>query len=219
VAVELPMLTAPPPVADDRAALVRRARALAWLGVGWHVIEAAIAVLAGSAASSIALIGFGADSVVEAAAGFIVLWRFSRARASSQEAERRAQRLIALTFYVIAAYVAVEAIRSLLGGDEPEASWAGIGLAAFTAATMPPLAIAKARVAAALDSCATRSEGRQNMLCAYLSLGLLAGLGANALLGWWWADPVAALAIAAVAVREGRDAWRGDDACCAPAGL
>src|SRR3954465_748892 len=106
MAVELPMLTTPEPITEDRAALVRRARALAWLGVGWHVIEAAIAVLAGLAASSIALIGFGADSVVEAAAGFIVLWRFSGARTSSQEAERRAQRLIALTFFVIAAYVA-----------------------------------------------------------------------------------------------------------------
>jgi hypothetical protein len=110
----------------------------------------------------------------------------------------------------------VEAIRALAGGDEPEASWVGIGLAAFTAATMPPLAIAKARVAERLGSPATRSEGRQNMLCAYLSLGLLAGLGANALLGWWWADPVTALAIAAVAVREGRDAWRGENSCCTP---
>src|SRR3954469_21319619 len=105
------MVTTAAPAAEDRLTLVRRARALAWLGVGWHAIEAAIAVLAGLAASSIALVGFGADSIVEAAAGFIVLWRFAGARAASQDAERRAQRLIALTFYVIAAYVAVEAIR------------------------------------------------------------------------------------------------------------
>jgi divalent metal cation (Fe/Co/Zn/Cd) transporter len=209
------MLAPPAPPASERAALVRRARALAWLGVGWHAIEAAIAILAGLAASSIALIGFGADSVVESAAGFILLWRFAGTRAASDDAERRAQRLIAVTFYVIAAYVAVEAIRSLLGGHEPQASWVGIGLAAFTAATMPPLATAKARVAARLNSSATRSEGRQNMLCAYLSLGLLVGLGANALLGWWWADPVTALAIAGVALREGRDAWRGEDSGCA----
>jgi divalent metal cation (Fe/Co/Zn/Cd) transporter len=208
------MLTTPAPAAEDRTALVRRARMLAWLGVGWHVIEAAIAILAGLAASSIALIGFGADSLIESAAGFIVLWRFAAARSASPAAERRAQQLIAISFYVLAAYVAIEATRSLAGGDEPATSWVGIGLAAFTAATMPPLAIAKARVGAKLNSSATASEGRQNMLCAYLSLALLAGLGANALLGWWWADPLTALAIAAVAVREGRDAWRGEDPAC-----
>src|SRR4051812_43520911 len=209
----------PPRTDQRRPALVARARRLAWLGIGWHAIEAAVAILAGLAASSIALIGFGADSVIESVAGIVVLWRFAAARASSDEAERRAQRLIAISFYVIAAYVAVEAVRPRRGGDEPQASWLGIGLAAFTAATMPPLAIAKARVAERLGSSATRSEGRQNMLCAYLSLGLLVGLGANALLDWWWADPVSALAIAAVAVREGHDAWRGEDSCCAPIGL
>jgi divalent metal cation (Fe/Co/Zn/Cd) transporter len=216
VAIELPIHTAPPVPAGHREALVRRARALAWLGVGWHAVEAAVAILAGLAASSIALVGFGADSLVESTAGLIVIWRFAGARASSDEAERRAQRLIGLTFFAIAAYIAVEAVRSLIGGDQPEASWVGIGLAAVTAATMPPLAIAKARVGAELGSSATRSEGRQNMLCAYLSLALLVGLSANALLGWWWADPVTALAIAAVAVREGRDAWRGEDCCCGP---
>src|SRR4051794_17706910 len=178
------MLTTPAPPAEDRAALVRRARMLASLGVGWHVIEAAIAILAGLAASSIALIGFGADSLIESAAGFIVLWRFAATRSTSEAAERRAQQLIAICFYVLAAYVAVEATRSLIGGDEPATSWVGIGLAAFTAATMPPLAIAKARVGEALGSSATKSEGRQNMLCAYLSLGLLAGLGGNAPPGW-----------------------------------
>src|SRR3954469_4195027 len=130
------MLTTPAPTSDERAALIRRARALAWLGVGWHAIEAAVAIAAGLAASSIALIGFGADSVVESVAGFIVLWRFAGARASSHDAERRAQRLISLPLCLIAAYVAIEAARSLLGGDEPEASWVGIALAAFTAATM-----------------------------------------------------------------------------------
>jgi divalent metal cation (Fe/Co/Zn/Cd) transporter len=209
------MQTAVAPAAEDRSALVRRARGLASLGVGWHVVEAAIAIVAGAAASSIALIGFGADSLVESAAGIVVLWRFAAARAASDAAEQRAQRLIALSFYAIAAYVAFEATGSLLAAHEPEASWVGIALSAFTAATMPPLAIAKARVGRRLGSSATRSEGRQNLLCAYLSLGLLVGLGANALLGWWWADPIAALAIAAVAVREGRGAWRGDDACCA----
>jgi len=133
---------------------------------------------------------------------------------TSAGAERRAQQLIALSFYAIALYVAVEAIRSLALAHEPDASWIGIGLSAFTLATMPPLARAKARVADELASSATKSESRQTMLCAYLSGALLVGLGANAVAGWWWADPTTALLIAAVAVKEGRDSW-GGDACCA----
>jgi divalent metal cation (Fe/Co/Zn/Cd) transporter len=218
MATELPTLpaSAPPPAAPeqgDRAALVRRARALAWLGVGWHAIEATVSVAAGVAAGSIALVGFGADSLVESAAGFVVLWRFASARAASDQAERRAQKAIALSFYALAVYVAAEAVRSLAGGHEPDASWVGIGLAVVTLATMPPLARAKARVGERLGSSATKSEGRQNMLCAYLSAALLTGLLANALLGAWWADPVTALVVAAVALREGRDAWRGDPCC------
>jgi len=193
--------------------LVSRARLLAWVGIGWHVVEAAIAVAAGLAAGSIALIGFGADSLVESLAGLIVIWRFAASRAGSEAAELRAQRLIGACFFLIAAYVAVEATRSLVSVDRPDASWVGIGLAAVTLVTMPLLASAKARIGDRLGSSATKSEGRQNLLCAYLSAGLLAGLGANALLGWWWADPAAALLIATVAVREGREAWRGE-ACC-----
>lgn len=220
--VELPTLpvvvspAAPAPPIPERERLVRRAKGLAWIGVGWHGIEAAIAIGAGLAAGSIALIGFGADSLVEALAGFIVLWRFATARAASAHAERRAQQLIAASFYLIAAYVAVEAIRSLTAGVEPHASWLGIGLAAFTLVTMPPLAAAKARVAEALGSSATKSESRQTVLCAYLSAALLIGLGLNALVGWWWADPITALVIAAVAVKEGRDSWRGEACCTAP---
>ena len=205
--------------APDRARLVARAKLLARLGLGWHGIEAAVAIGAGIAASSIALVGFGADSLVEAVAGIVVLWRFAGERAGSERAERRAQQLIALSFYVIAAYVAVESVRTLAGGAHPAVSWVGIGLSAVTLATMPPLAIAKARVGEQLGSAATKSEGRQNMLCAYLSAALLVGLGANALLGWWWADPMTALVIAAVAVREGREAWRGESCCTAPVGL
>jgi len=145
------------------------------------------------------------------------VWRFAAARVASPGAERRAQQLIAVSFYVLAAYVAVEAARTLAGGAHPDASWVGMGLAAFTLVTMPPLAIAKERVGEKLGSSATKSEGRQNMLCAYLSGALLVGLGANAALGWWWADPVTALVIAAVAVREGRRSWAGEAcACCAP---
>jgi divalent metal cation (Fe/Co/Zn/Cd) transporter len=199
-----------PIAAPPRARLVRRARFLARLGLAWHGIEAAVAIGAGIAASSIALVGFGADSLVESVAGVVLLWRLGERRADSEQAEQRAQRLIGLSFWLIAAYVGVEAIRSLIGGDEPSVSYVGIGLAAVTLATMPPLAAAKSRVAHQLGSAATRSEGRQNLLCAYLSAALLVGLGANAAFGWWWADPVTALLIAGVAVNEGRNAWRGE---------
>jgi divalent metal cation (Fe/Co/Zn/Cd) transporter len=200
-------------VPPQRLRLVARARLLAWLGIAWHAVEAAIAVIAGLAAGSIALIGFGADSLVESLAGLILIWRFAGDRAASEAAEQRAQRLIGATFFLIATYVGIEAVRNLLSGDHPDASWIGIGLAAVTLVTMPLLAQAKARVGERLDSSATKSEGRQNMLCAYLSAGLLVGLSANALLGWWWADPGVALVIAGVAINEGREAWRGE-ACC-----
>jgi divalent metal cation (Fe/Co/Zn/Cd) transporter len=211
-ALDLPLAT-PGPGAAERDRLVGRARLLAWLGIGWHAVEAAIAVIAGLAAGSIALIGFGADSVVESVAGLILIWRFAADRAGSDAAELRAQRLIGVSFFLIAAYVAVEATRTLVAADHADASWVGIGLAAVTLVTMPLLASAKARVGERLGSSATKSEGRQNLLCAYLSAGLLVGLGANALVGWWWADPAAALLIAAVAIHEGREAWRGE-ACC-----
>ena len=199
---------------DERAALVRRAKLLAWVGLGWHGVEATIAIAAGLAAGSIALIGFGADSMIESLAGFVLLWRFAAARASSESAERRAQKVIAVSFYVLAAYVGIEAVRTLVGADHPGVSWIGIGLSVVTLLTMPPLAIAKGRVGDRLGSSATKSEGRQNLVCAYLSAALLLGLGANAIAGWWWADPIAALVVAAVAVREGREAWHGE-ACCA----
>lgn len=201
----------------ERLRLERRARLLAWGGIGWHFIEFAIALAAGIAAGSIALIGFGADSLIEALAGFVVLWLFTGNRIGSHAAERRAQQLIAGTFFVLAAYVSVEAVRTLLGGDHPQASWVGIGLAAFTAPTMPLLARAKRRIGHKLNSSAAVKEASQTQLCAYLSVALLLGLGANALLGWWWADPVTALAIAAVALKEGRESWGGKgcaDGCC-----
>jgi divalent metal cation (Fe/Co/Zn/Cd) transporter len=201
------------PNTEDRRRLVRRARLLAWGGIAWHFIEFAIALAAGIAASSIALIGFGADSLIESAAGVIVVWLFTGARLQSPTAERRAQQLIAVSFFVLAMYVGVEAIRSLVGGDHPETSWAGIGLAAVTAPTMPLLARAKRRVGDQLGSSATVKEGAQNMVCAYLSVALLVGLLLNAVAGWWWADPAAALAIAGVAFREGRESWQGKGCC------
>jgi divalent metal cation (Fe/Co/Zn/Cd) transporter len=211
--VTLPVAPPAAPVPDHER-LVRRARLLAWFGLGWHVAEAAIAVAAGVVAGSVALVGFGADSLIEAAAGVVVLWLMTGGRASSHRAERRAQQLIAASFLLLAAYVGVEALRDLLGGHHPEPSWVGIGLAVVTLAVMPPLASAKRRVADRLGSSATASESRQTMLCAYLSAGLLVGLLANAALGWWWADPLVALCIGAVALREAREAWRGEMCDC-----
>lgn len=204
-------------VTPDDGRLIRRAKLLAWWGLLWHAVEAAVAIGAGVVASSTALIGFGADSLVEALAGVVVIWRFAAARSMSEEAERRAQQVIGASFYLIAGYVAVDAIHALVTAEHPDVSWIGIALSVITLATMPPLAIAKSRVAGALRSSAAASEGRQNMLCAYLSVALLVGLGGNALFGLWWLDPVTALLIAAVAVREGREAWRGEScSCCDP---
>ena len=214
---ELPL--APPAAATtalaagERALLVRRARLLAWSGNAWHLIEFAIAVGAGLAAGSIALIGFGFDSLIEAAAGGVIVWRFAGPRSSSEHAERRAQQLIAATYFLLAIYVGEESVRTLAAGSHPRASWVGIGLAAFTAPTMPLLARAKRRVGSRLNSSATVSEATQNMVCAYLSVALLAGLGTNAFLGWWWADPAAALVIGAVAFREGCETWQGESCC------
>jgi len=223
MAVELPVIHSTPsperPAARDpgRERLQARARLLARGGLVWHGIEAAIAIAAGAVAGSIALIAFGADSLIEALAGIIVLWRFNAARADSQHAERRAQQLIAITFWLLAAYVTVDATIALLSGDHPASSPVGIGLSIITLIAMPLLANAKASVARQLNSHAGHSESRQNMLCAYLSAALLIGLTLNAALGWWWADPIAALVIAAVAAREGRQSWRGQS-CCATDG-
>jgi divalent metal cation (Fe/Co/Zn/Cd) transporter len=202
------------PAAVERDALQRRAKLLAWGGIAWHFIEFAIALAAGIAAGSIALIGFGGDSLIEAFAGLVVVWLFTGSRLHSATAERRAQQMIAASFFVLAAYVSIESIRTLLGGDHPHTSWVGIALAAFTAPTMPLLAAAKRRVGTTLQSSATVQEGAQNLICAYLSVALLVGLGLNALFGWWWADPTAALVISAVAVREGFESWGGEPCDC-----
>jgi divalent metal cation (Fe/Co/Zn/Cd) transporter len=200
--------------APERRRLERRARILALGGNGWHVVEFAIALGAGIAAGSVALEGFGIDSLIEVLAGGVVVWLFSGGRGSSVAAERRAQQVIAASFFLLAAYVVVESLRELVGGHHPGVSWVGIGLAAFTAPTMPLLARAKRRVGHALNSSATVSEAAQNQLCAYLSIALLAGLLLNALWGLWWADPLAALVIGGVAIREGRQSWKGDSCDC-----
>jgi divalent metal cation (Fe/Co/Zn/Cd) transporter len=198
---------------EGRPKLERQARLLAWGGIGYHLLEAAVAVAAGLAAGSIALIGFGADSLIESLAGLIVVWLFTGARLGSHAAERRAQQLVALSFFVLAAYVGVESVRSLVAVHEPDPSWVGIGLALFTAATMPLLAAWKRRIGRRLNSSAAVKEAAQTQLCAYLSVALLLGLGTNAIFGLWWMDPAAALFIAAVAVKEGRESWRGEGCC------
>lgn len=218
--VEALRRTAPAPVPPRSAEwlrLARRARVLSWLSLVWMTAEGAVAIMAGIMAGSIALIGFGIDSAIEGLASVIIIWRFSGARTFSESAERRAQKLVAIQFFVLAPYVGVEAVRSLLGGEHPQTSWVGIGLAIGSLVLMPVLGIAKQRIADRLGSAATKGEGRQNMLCAYLAGALLVGLLGNALLGLWWLDPAVALLIAAVAVKEGLEAWRGEGCCVAEA--
>ena len=203
-----------PPVLPpwERVALERRVRLLAWGGNAWHVVEFGVAIVAGVVAASPALIGFSLDSLIELAAGFVIVWLY---RLRSRHAdERRAQKLVAGTYFLLVAFILLESTYTLAAGHHPDASWVGIGLAALTAPTMPLLALAKRRVGHRLGSSATVSEAAQNQICAYLSVALLAGLLANALAGWWWADPAAALAIAALAGKEGLDSWRGKSCDC-----
>jgi divalent metal cation (Fe/Co/Zn/Cd) transporter len=193
--------------------LAGRVKLLSWLSLAWMTVEGAVAILAGMAASSIALIGFGLDSAIEGFASVIIIWRFTGHRLFSPQAEERAQRLVAVQFFLLAPYVAVESVRSMIGGEHPEVSWVGIGLAIGSVLFMPMLGVAKQRLADQLGSAATAGEGRQNMLCAYLAAALLVGLVGNATVGAWWLDPAVGLLIAAVAVKEGLEAWRGEGCC------
>jgi len=190
-----------------------RAVRLAWATIVWNVVEAVVAIAAGTAASSIALIGFGLDSTVEVMSAVVIVWQF---RGLAEDRERRALKLIAMSFFALAAYVGVQAIIDLLRRSEPKSSTVGIGLAIASLIVMPMLARAKRRNGNAMGSATVVADSNQTKLCAYLSAILLAGLILNATAGWWWADPLAALAIAALAVNEGREAWRGEscDDCC-----
>jgi divalent metal cation (Fe/Co/Zn/Cd) transporter len=203
----------------ERTRLAGRARLLSWFSLGWMTVEGAVGIAAGFVAGSVALVGFGIDSAIEGLASVIVIWRFSGGRTHSDAAERRAQQLVAVSFFLLAPYIAQEAIRDLAGTHRPETSWVGIGLSISSLIAMPALGRAKQRLGRRLGSAATSGEGSQNLLCAYMAGGVLLGLVANAALGWWWLDPVIALGIAALAVQEGIAAWRGD-ACdtCAPVG-
>jgi len=196
--------------------LAHWARWLSWASLAYMAIEGAVAIAAGVVSGSIALLGFGIDSAIEGFASLVIVWRFTGARLLSDHAEQRAQRLVAVQFFILAPYITVVAIHDLAAGERPDASWIGIGLAASSIALMPLLGVAKQRIGRRMGSVATQGEGAQNLLCAYMAAALLVGLAGNALLGLWWLDPVAALAIAALAVREGIEAWRGES-CCLPA--
>ena len=198
--------------AQEGQRLGRRARQLAGASVAYNIVECIIAVWAGAAASSVALIGFGLDSLVEVSSGLIILWQFSHHLPESRE--RVAQRLMALSFFALAGYVTFGSVRGLMFGVEPDTSPVGIGLAIASLIIMPILSWAQRRTGRRLGSGAVVADSSQTLLCTYLSSVLLLGLVLNAALGWSWADPIAALVIAGVAINEGRNAWRGD-LCCA----
>jgi divalent metal cation (Fe/Co/Zn/Cd) transporter len=202
--------------AARRERLARRIRWLVAATISYNVVEAVVALAAGAAASSTALVGFGLDSVIEVSSAAAVAWQFSARDHEVREArERRALRIIAVSFFALAAYVSVESARALLGGSAAEHSSVGLVLAALSLAVMPVLSAAQRRAGRELGSASAVADSKQTLLCTYLSAVLLLGLGLNALFGWSWADPVAAVVIAAVAVKEGVAAWRGDG-CCAP---
>src|SRR5919199_2468966 len=220
-AIELPLAA---PVAPARPVatvtperyreLAGRVRLLSWLSLAAMTVEGAVAVLAGILAGSIALVGFGLDSAVEGFASVIIVWRFTGARVFSEAAEDRAQKLVAIQFFVLAPYVGLESVKALVDGAHPDVSWLGIALSVSSLIAMPYLGLAKQRIADRIGSAATKGEGRQNMLCAYLAGALLLGLLGNAAFGAWWLDPVVGLLIAGVAIKEGAEAWRGEGCAC-----
>lgn len=196
-----------------RRTLGRRIRLLVAATISYNVVEAMIAVAEGTRVSSSALVGFGLDSVVEVSSAAAVAWQFSAKDPESRE--EPTLRFIAWSFFALAAYVTVDAVLSLVGIGEPRPSAIGIGLAAVSLIVMPLLSFAQRSAGRELGSRSAVADSKQTLLCSFLSAALLLGLVANAVAGWWWADPVAALLIAAVAVREGREAWRGDPCCTA----
>ena len=205
------------PPSQEWLTAVRRAKALSWISLVWMSLEGGIAIVAGVLAGSVALIGFGIDSFIEGVASVVIIWRFTGSRTLSHAAEGRAQKLVAAQFFLLAPYVAFEAIQALVNAERPDVSALGMALTASSVIGMPLLGIAKQRVAQTLSSQATHGEGTQNLLCAYLAAAVFLGLAGNALFGWWWLDSVAALVIAAIALREGLETWRGEGCCAAPA--
>ncbi|MEY2535448.1 MAG: hypothetical protein QOF29_3358 [bacterium] len=194
--------------------LARRVKLLSWVSLAAMGLEGGIAILAGILAGSVALIGFGLDSAIEGFASAIIVWRFTGSRLFSEVAEHRAQKLVAIQFFLLAPYVGFESVRTLVEGHHSEVSRLGIALSASSLVVMPYLGIAKQRIADRIGSAATKGEGRQNVLCAYLAGALLLGLLGNAALGAWWLDPIVGLLIAGVAVKEGVEAWTGEGCAC-----
>ena len=205
-----------PGPAKDPARLKRWAWWLTALTIGWNCLEAIVATVSGVIAGSVALVGFGLDSVVEVSSALVIVWRLTKTGQgeAAEQAERRAVRLIALTFFAIAGYVTYQAAATLLGvGEPPEHSPAGLAIVVLSLVVMPALAWAKRRVAGRLGSVALTADAAETMLCTYLSGVVLLGLAANTLFGWWWMDPLAGLAVAWLALREGREAWTNGKPC------
>ncbi|MFF9647024.1 cation transporter [Kitasatospora aureofaciens] len=206
------------PTPARRDALVRRIRLLVAATITYNAVEAAAAVTAGTLASSTSLVGFGLDSVIEVSSAAAVAWQFSaHDHAVRETREKTTLRVIALSFFALAAYVTVDAARTLAGTGEAERSIPGIALAAMSLLVMPVLSAAQRKAGRELGSASAVADSKQTLLCTYLSAVLLTGLLANAALGWSWADPLSALVIAAVAVKEGRDTWQGKGCCATPA--
>ncbi len=204
------MTAACPSGSTQRAALIRRIKLISWLSLSWMLAEAVIGVLAGVAANSIALIGWGIDSTIEGIASLVVIWRFTGTRIDSDDAELLARKVVAVSFFLLAPYIVVEAARHLATGNEAQPSWVGVGLAISAVVLMPAFGYAKKHIGTRLGSAATSGEGTQNILCAYLSVAILIGLAANTLFGYWWADPIVALVVAVVAIQAGTSTWRGE---------
>lgn len=203
---------------DDRTLNVRRALRLEYLTIGWNLVEGTIAVAAALAAGSVALLGFGIDSFVESASGFVLTWRLlaeghGRSPADVERLDRRAHRFVGISLFLLAAYITFDAVTALIRREIPQSSAVGIALTAISIGVMLWLGRAKRRAAAVLESRALEADAFQTTACWWLSIAALCGLGLNAWWGWWWGDPVAALVMAALIVREGREAWRGEDCC------
>lgn len=202
----------------SRATLIRRALGLEYLTVGWNLVEGVVSVAAALAAGSVALLGFGIDSFVESASGSIIIWRLLAERAHTdaeaiEALERRAQRLVALSLFGLAAYIVLDALKTLILQEHPEPSAVGVAITTLSIGVMWWLARAKRRTAIALGSRAMEADAFQTTACWWLSLIVLGGIGVNALTGWWWADPLAAIGMTYFLVREGREAWQGEDCC------